>query len=395
MKKLIVLLAALFIFAVPLVYAQASVTYPVTELGNCGSQKECEAYCDNSENMIACLDYAEQNNLMTPEEIAEARKIAPLIVNGETPGKCKSEQECDDYCNKDENLQECVNFAVKIGKVSAEEAETIRKTGGKGPGGCRGKEVCEEYCKQDANKEECINFAVEHGLMTQEEAVLVRKGGFGPGPGGCKGKQECDDYCNMKENQIECLKFGKEHGFIDAEEADMAIEAGGTDRETVDAFCNKNAQNWERCTALWVKKGDMTQEERDKSVVYRTTRLGNCEIGDKECMSEYCNDNNHIEECWKFELAVGMITQEQYDTLMKERQERAALEAAGREEAERQTAEAQAAEAAKQAENAKQLEALAEAERQQALKDAEAQNNQNTGASEGTGNPPQDTGVGS
>ncbi len=363
MKKLLIFLFLASIFLVSFVLALPNVNYPVAELGNCGSQKECEAYCDNAQNIDACLNYAEQNNLMGEDEIAEARKFAPLIRDGLTPGKCKTETECNDYCNKDENLQECVDFAVKVGKIPKEEAETIMKTGGKGPGNCKGKDVCDDYCKQESNMQECIDFAVKYGLMTQEEAEMVKKTGFGPGPGGCKGKQECDDYCNRKENQIECLKFGKEKGLIDAEEADMAIEAGGIDRETVDAFCNKNAQNWERCTTLWVKKGDMTQEDRDQSVVYRTTRLGNCEIGDKECMSEYCNNNDHIEECWRFELAVGIKTQEQYDAAMKERQEKQAEEIAGKEEALRQQAEAEAAEEAKQKQNQEQLQAMEEADR--------------------------------
>lgn len=35
------------------------ITFPIAELGNCGSQGECAAYCDLPENMPACLDFAE------------------------------------------------------------------------------------------------------------------------------------------------------------------------------------------------------------------------------------------------------------------------------------------------------------------------------------------------
>ena len=40
------------------------INYPVKELGSCGSEFECRVYCDNSDNIKQCLDYAEKNNLI-------------------------------------------------------------------------------------------------------------------------------------------------------------------------------------------------------------------------------------------------------------------------------------------------------------------------------------------
>ncbi len=202
----------------------------------------------------------------------------PFITSGETPGGCTSERACKEYCNDDAHFSECIDFAVKAGLISSEEAAEARKVGGKGPGDCNSKKECKEYCKDSAHTQECITFAVEHGLMTQEEAEMVAKTGFGPGPGGCEGKEECDTFCNDQENMITCITFAKEKGLIDAEEADLVIAAGGTDRATFDAFCNQNDANWERCTRLWVSKGYMSQDEADKSILYRQTpKPGNCQ----------------------------------------------------------------------------------------------------------------------
>jgi hypothetical protein len=195
---------------IPIVVAQ--IEYPVSELGDCASRVECEAYCDNPENIENCLNFAEENNLMSAEEIGKARKMIQFLNSGETPGGCQSKEECEAYCDNEEHIEECVTFAERAGFVSKEEAEMARRTGGKGPGGCTGKEECEAYCNQEENFEECIEFAREHGLMSEEEAERARNMGRS-GPGGCSSEEECNVYCES--HGLECFKFAQEHGLID------------------------------------------------------------------------------------------------------------------------------------------------------------------------------------
>jgi len=67
-----------------LVFAQEElpgVTFPVAELGNCGSRAECEAYCDLPENMEACLNFAEAHNLI-PLGVNDGSKNAGVRSNG-------------------------------------------------------------------------------------------------------------------------------------------------------------------------------------------------------------------------------------------------------------------------------------------------------------------------
>ena len=122
--------------------------------------------------MEECLNFAEKSGFLPKDEIEQARKILPLMKNGETPGGCASREQCENYCSADEHLDECIAFANKAGLLSDEEREMIKKTGGKGPGGCRGKAQCETYCEE--NGEECFKFAQEHGLMSEKDLEQIR-----------------------------------------------------------------------------------------------------------------------------------------------------------------------------------------------------------------------------
>jgi|SRR3989339_20923 len=216
--RFISILVILAIFLViPAVYAE--VQYPVQELGNCASQQDCEKYCDDIQNVEVCINFAEKAGMMTKDQIDEAKRMIPYLKSGETPGKCTSEKQCDEYCNKDENLQECISFAEKAGLISGEELAMVKKTGGKGPGGCKGKKQCDEFCNNEANFPTCVDFAVANGMMDAKDAEMAKKTG-GKGPGNCKSKEECDAFCNNPDNQETCMNFAIEHGLMS--EADLA-----------------------------------------------------------------------------------------------------------------------------------------------------------------------------
>jgi len=208
-KYLLILLSLMFCFN--LICALDETSYPIVELGNCESQEACASYCDQLENMEACLDYAEENNLLSEDEILEAKKILLFMKAGETPGACYSKSECGAYCKKQENLDECVGFAEKAGFISKQEAEIAKKIRGKGPGGCQGPLECSDYCGKKENFNQCIDFAEENNLISADEAEIARKT-QGESPGNCKGKEECDAYC--REHEQECMDFAEEHGLM-------------------------------------------------------------------------------------------------------------------------------------------------------------------------------------
>ncbi|MDP2926636.1 MAG: hypothetical protein Q8N65_00650 [bacterium] len=189
---------------------------------NCRSKKECGVYCGQSENMEECLVFGEAAGLIPPEELGEARKVLAAVKKGAKLPGCRGKADCDVYCSQDEHFQECLDFAEAAGFMSPEEAIMVRKTGGKGPGGCRGKEVCEAFCEDPANAEACVDFAVQYGFMEAQEAEQAKKMmklGIRGGPGGCKGREECEAFCDELSHLVECVDFAEKAGFMNSEEA--------------------------------------------------------------------------------------------------------------------------------------------------------------------------------
>jgi len=144
--------------------------------GSCKTKGECENYCSAGTHIDECLNFAEAAGMMNAGDIAEARKVAPFLKNGETPGKCMTKDSCKAYCDDASHFDECIGFAEKAGFVSAEDAVIAKKVGGVGPGGCRGKEACQAYCDNEVNAEECANFARGKGLLSEQQKADIDTG---------------------------------------------------------------------------------------------------------------------------------------------------------------------------------------------------------------------------
>ncbi|MBI4993509.1 hypothetical protein HZC33_00915 [Candidatus Wolfebacteria bacterium] len=193
--------------------------------GSCKNKNECENYCNNPDHMEECIAFAEKADLIPRGELEEAKKALKAIKSGvNPPGNCRGKKECETYCSESSHMEECLAFAEKAGFIPPEEAIQARKMiplmqAGKMPGGCRGKNECETYCADESHSNECANFAIEAGLMKPEEAEMFKKTG-GKGPGNCKGKDQCEAFCNDSNNQEVCFNFAKEHNLIPAEEVE-------------------------------------------------------------------------------------------------------------------------------------------------------------------------------
>ncbi|TSC52024.1 MAG: Uncharacterized protein LiPW41_572 [Parcubacteria group bacterium LiPW_41] len=141
--------------------------------GGCKGKQSCEAYCTDTVHIDECLSFAEIAQIIPAEEIAEAKKVAPFLKNGETPGKCKGKEECQNYCIDENHFDECLTFAEKAQLIPKEEIDLARKTGGKGPGGCKSKEACEAFCEIEENAKGCADFALEKQLISEDEAKMM------------------------------------------------------------------------------------------------------------------------------------------------------------------------------------------------------------------------------
>lgn len=146
----------------------------------CVNKESCMAACKMPANMRVCLDFAERANLISPQELAEARKVLPFLERGETPGGCAAKKECDAYCVELAHMEECLAFAEKAGLIPEEELRMAKKVvplmiRGETPGRCKSKEACESYCGSSAHWEECLVFAEKIGLFNKAELLILRQ----------------------------------------------------------------------------------------------------------------------------------------------------------------------------------------------------------------------------
>ncbi len=185
--------------------------------GGCTSQISCEVYCSDANHLVECVTFAEDSGLMSGEELEEAKKVMAAVQAGATlPGGCTSKDACESFCQNPSNMEECLAFAEVAGFMSSEELEQARKIlplmqSGQTPGGCTSEKTCKAYCESGDHLEECLDFGVKTGFMTPEEADQIKASGagmMGGGPGGCKSEKECMAYCQNPANQEECKQFG-------------------------------------------------------------------------------------------------------------------------------------------------------------------------------------------
>ena len=353
-------------FSIDKVFAQqtagtANIQYPVKELGNCKSETDCKTYCDKSENVDVCLNFAQKNNLMSeqeiarakkflaagsngpggcegkdaceeycndishidecisfaeknnlipPEELAEAKKVQASIKKGVMPPPCGNKKSCDAYCDNPEHMEECITFGIEAGFIQGKELEDVQKMlqavkRGVKPPPCKGKEACDEYCSAPENMEVCMNFAMEAGFMSEQEKadsqkmLQALKKGIKPPP--CKGKDECDVYCQQDDHFKECTDFAVAAGFMSEKDAEMARKTGGKgpggckSKDECDAFCN-NPDNQETCFNFAKDNGMMPEED-----------LKRMEEGKKQMKQTFEQMPSEVQECLNSAIGADMV----------------------------------------------------------------------------------------
>lgn len=306
---LAILTGAVFIALALVAFAQpAGISFPIPELGNCGSESECRAYCDQADHIRGCIEFAQAHNLIPPEEASRAKKFADIAATG-GPGGCRSPEECEAYCSDFSHIEECLAFAERIGmpKEAIAEARKVlraRAEGAEFPGNCKTKDECQHYCFEQGHMEECLAFGEKTGLMDREEAAMARRMlelmQRGETPGGCQSPQACQDYCQGGEHFEECIAFAERMGFVKPQEAEAFRKTGGkgpggcNSRESCEAFCN-NPANQETCINFAKEHGFIREEE-----------LRAVEEGRRHIMGGLENAPPEVRECLKQHLGTHL-----------------------------------------------------------------------------------------
>lgn len=261
--------------------AVSKVTYPIAGLGNCGDQASCASYCEQVDHMQACIDFAKKNSLLSQGEIDTSERVIKRVVEGKTPGQCKTRGECEQFCRGNvKNMKACVSFAEELNILPPAELAQAKKVaqalegGAKLPGTCTDKQSCDAYCSDTSHLDECLSFAEKADILPANDIAEARKvASFlrdGTTPGACKSKEECRNYCTDQSHFTECINFAEKAGLASKEDVEMAKKTGG--------------------------KGP-----------------GGCTS--KEACNAYCEDQSHVDECVQFGIATGVLPQEQIDNI--------------------------------------------------------------------------------
>ena len=301
------------------------IQYPVEELGNCKDETACKSYCDEPENIRACVSFAEKNNLMSGEEIKQAKKF--IAVGAKGPGGCRGKDSCEEYCNDISHIDECISFAEKNNLIPPQELEEAKKVQaaikrGVKPPPCGNKKQCDIYCSESGHMEECIAFGVEAGFIQGKELEDIQKmlaalkRGIKPPP--CKGKQACDEYCSNPEHMEVCMNFALEAGFMSEDEKEgaqkmlQAIKKGikppnCRGKEECDIYCSEES-HFEECMKFAEAAGFMSPE--DAEMARKTGGKGPGECKGKEECEAFCNNPDNQETCFNFAKEHGLIPEE-------------------------------------------------------------------------------------
>jgi hypothetical protein len=296
--------------------------FPIPELGNCASKQDCKVFCDDSNNVGACLKFAEERNLLSPEELANAKKFKDAGMVG--PGGCKGQVECDKYCGNPNNMESCISFAQKNGMMSEQKLQESQKVlaaikkGVKMPA-CSGPQECDKYCSSAAHMEECMNFSIEAGIMDSQKQkeskkvlAAIKRGVKMPA---CNGQEECDAYCSSSEHMEECINFGIEAGMMTAQDKEKAQKTLIAIKQGIKAPACKGEQECQKycaedshvdeCVKFAVATGGMSEKDAQMAIKTRGKGPGGC-IGKDEC-DAFCNNSDNEETCFNFSKENGMI----------------------------------------------------------------------------------------
>lgn len=204
-------------------------TFPVKELGNCGSFSECRAYCEQPESRTSCFEFAKAKGLTRPgpggppagggpgggpPEGAPPPDVAEKMIK---ELGCGDMQSCHAFCTNPDNIRKCMSVADKYG---------FRPKGGPpgGPGGpppekiaemmkelgCSGEEACFRFCDQPANRDRCFKAVKKYGVAgggpppEKMEAMMKEMG--------CDGFESCGKICSDPKNGQRCFEVSKKYG---------------------------------------------------------------------------------------------------------------------------------------------------------------------------------------
>lgn len=147
---------------------QYGISFPIAELGNCASIDECKTFCDNPDNYQKCTDFAQEHKLVSTDSISTTSKSDEEILElAKAELSCSTMDECMAFCNKEENMEKCIDFASKH-QLGGGNVEAMRQVMSslKSLLGCSSMTSCMDACNQPDNAQKCMEVFKQAGIDT-------------------------------------------------------------------------------------------------------------------------------------------------------------------------------------------------------------------------------------
>jgi hypothetical protein len=143
--------------------------------GGCTDFDSCRDYCQNPDHQAECRAFAEANGLTPPrgpqgEDGRGGGKAEQLLKSGrKLPGNCRNDNECRQYCSVAAHQDECIKFGRENNLIPKNDSQKLDVflslvEAGETPGGCKTKEECRIYCSTSEHASECADFMRKLGV---------------------------------------------------------------------------------------------------------------------------------------------------------------------------------------------------------------------------------------
>jgi hypothetical protein len=242
---------------------------------------------------------------MSDSELSEAKKVQAAIVKGIKPPACGGKKGCETYCSSSEHMEECINFSIEAGIMDSQKQEESKKVlvaikQGIKPPACKGKDACDKYC--GTHMEECMTFSLAAGMVPDDQKEQMQKtlDAFKQGikPPACQPNPPSESGQSDQPNQS---------GQPSQQNQPNKVNQSGEGLQACDEYC-ADPSHVEECVKFSVAIGNMTEEQGQNSIKNGNKGPGGCK--GKEACNTFCDNPDNQETCFNFAKDNGMISEE-------------------------------------------------------------------------------------
>lgn len=199
-------------------------------------------------------------------------------------------------------------------------------------GNCNNETECRNYCDKPENTTACLSFAEQNNLMPKEEIEMAKKfsAAGNKGPGGCTGKDSCEVYCNDISHIDACVSFAEKNDLMhpdelrEAKKVRDAIHRGikppaCSSKKSCDNYC-EDSNHMEECFTFASEAGLMDDKEKGEAqkmlqAIKRGVKPPPCH--GKQACEDYCHQPDNMEVCMNFAIEAGFMDGQERDDAQK------------------------------------------------------------------------------